>query len=474
MQENHLDTYFISSTSAVKEAKKQNKVQYDKFTSGMQICYYAGKKLKKAPPNCINVPLEKIFQYFRDTKNRKPETISYENTGFNKEQRSILTTKIIQTINQSILAQNELILQYKNKILQNKPDFKEKKWRVFIPASKLTSVMQHVSKHIATTFKSLGYKVLFFIEKNDLEYSSLLSQLKAHYEFNPHITINLNHFNNEYLHKNVFNIVWIQDPMISITHKQSKITTRPRDIIYSLAKPLDYYLKNKEIPFTRQNFAINRNIYKKYKNVKREKKIVFVGSSYLSNLNENTPPELLMEILHMFKKGLSFDENTVKHLAEKYNQDFSYINTRVITFIIRDFSIIELCKLKSDYQVEVYGWGWDQYPEVKPFYKGALKYGKNIAKVFNGAIYSLSPHSGSLIQQRVLESAACGCIPIVYDCKVMDDGPFYDKNLLFYKRLSSLKKILKKSPHRELKKIVKKNSYKKLVKRIIKEVKKKI
>ncbi len=470
MQKNHLDTYFISATDALKEAKKQNKVQLHKTLTGTQVCYYAGEKLKKTPSNCINVPLENIFNYFRDTENRKPETISYKNTNYDKIQRDTLTTKIIQTINQAFLAQDKLIREYKEKIKKNKPNFKEKKWRIFIPTSTSTSVMQHVSKHIATTFESMGYKVLFFIEKNDLQYPSLLAQVKAHYEFNPHITINLNHFNNTYLHKEVCNIIWIQDPMTSLVDKQSEVVVRPRDIIYSLAKPLDYYLENKKVPFTRQNFAINRNIYKKYKKVKREKKIVFVGSSYLANLNENTPTALLDEILQMFKRGLDFDEDTVQRLALKYNQDFSYLNTRVITFIIRDFSIMELCKIETDYQVEIYGWGWERYPEVKPFYKGVLKYGKEIAKVFNSATYSLSPHSGSLIQQRVLESSACGCISIVYDCKVMDSPPFYSKNLIFYKQLSSLTKILKSSPSRKLKRLVKKNSYEKLAKRIIREV----
>ena len=472
MQKSHLDTYFISSADALKEAKKRNKVQGHKTLTGTQVCYYAGKKLKKTPSNCINVPLENIFNYFRDTENRKPETISYKNTNYDKIQRDTLTTKIIQTINQAFLAQDKLIREYKEKIKKNKPNFKETKWRIFIPTSTSTSVMQHVSKHIATTFEAMGYKVLFFIEKNDLQYPSLLAQLKAHYEFNPHITVNLNHFNNEYLHKKVCNIIWIQDPMTSLIDKQSQVIVRPRDIIYSLAKPLDYYLEEKKVPFTRQNFAINRSIFKIYQKVKREKKIVFVGSSYLSNLNENTPTALLDEILLMFKKGLDFDEDTVQRLALKYNQDFSYINTRVITFIIRDFSIMELCKIQTNYQVEIYGWGWERYSEVKPFYKGPLKYGKEIAKVFNSATYSLSPHSGSLIQQRVLESAACGCIPIVYDCKVMDGPPFYTKNLVFYKQLSSLKKILKKSPKRKLEKIVRKNSYEKLAKRIIKEVKK--
>jgi len=470
MKKSHLDTYFINALDALKEAKKQNKVQLNKILTGTQVCYYAGEKLKRTPSNCINVPFENIFTYFRDTENRKPETISYKNTKFDKSQRNILTAKIIQTINQAFLAQDKLIREYKEKIKKNKPDFKEKKWRIFIPTSTSTSVMQHVSKHIATSFEAMGYKVLFFIEKNNLQYPSLLAQVKAHYEFNPHITINLNHFNNTYLHKKVCNIVWIQDPMASITDKKSQVIVRPRDIIYSLAKPLDYYLEEKKVPFTRQNFAINRSVFKKDKKVKREKKIVFVGSSYLSNLNENTPTALLNEILQMFKKGLDFDEDTVQRIALKYNQDFSYINTRVITFIIRDFSIIEICKIQTDYQVEIYGWGWERYSEVKPFYKGPLKYGPDIARVFNSAKYSLSPHSGSLIQQRVLESAACGCIPIVYDCKVMDSPPFYTKNLVFYKQLSSLKKILKKSPKRKLKKLVNKNSYTKFAKRIIKEV----
>ena len=471
MSTNFLDTYFFDPLSALKEAKMNNKVQSNTMTIGTQICYYAGKKLKKAPRNCINIPLEKVYGYFRDTDNRIPESISYANTHFSAKEQNILSQRIIQIINQSILEQQNLIVKYKKKIKTNKPDFKEKKWRIFVPASRLTTVMKNVSRHIATSFEKIGYEVIFFIEENDMKHSSLLAQLKAQYKCNPHITINLNHFNNEYLHKKVFNIIWMQDPMNSIIDSSSSITARKRDIIYSIAFPIDYALRKKNLPFSRQNFAINKKIYKKDKKIKRRKKIVFVGSSYLLNLQKDTPVELFNEVLYMFKNGLDFDESTIKQLARKYNQEFIYVIIRVINFIIRDYSVLELCKLDTDYEIEIYGWGWDKYPEIKPYFKGALKYGKDIANVFNSATYSLSPHSCSLLQQRVLEAAACGCIPIVYDCRSIEKHPFFEDNLIFYKKLNTLNTILKNSPSKKLKKIINENSYKKLVNRIIKDVK---
>jgi len=471
MANKYFDTYFLDSKQALKESKENNRVDCTSAVTGTQICYYLGEKIKKAPKNCINVPVENIYLFFRDSSYRIPTKISYDNTQANQEKQKVLSEKITLIIQKSILDQKKLILEYKDKIQNNRPSFKDKKWRVFIPSSKLTTAMQHISRHLGNTFKKMGYDVMLFIEENDMQYCSQLAQLRAHHKFNPHITVNLNHFNNNYLHKKVFNIVWMQDPMQSIIDPSSNIKVRKRDIIYSVAVPIDYALRNKNIPFQRQNFVINSSIYKKIPNIRREKKIVFVGSSYLPNLHKDTPKELFNDIYHIFINGFDFDESKIKQLAIKYNLDFIYVIIRVINFVIRDYSVLELCRLNTDYKIEIYGWGWEVYPDIKPYFKGALKYGKDIAKVFNSATYSLSPHSSSIIQQRVLEAAACGCIPIVYDCKSIEPPPFYDKNLIYYKDLNTLKKILEVSPTRKLKKLINENTYKKLTKRILEDIK---
>jgi len=262
----------------------------------------------------------------------------------------------------------------------------------------------------------------------------------------------------------------MQDPMKSIVDPSSNIKIRKRDLIYSLAAPIDYALSSKKVPFKRQNFAINKKVYKIKHSIERRKKIVFVGSAYFTNVRKDTPEELFNEILDMFQKGIDFNEPIITYLARKYNLDFIYVIIRVINFIIRDYSVLELCKINTDYEIEIYGWGWDKYPETKPYYKGVLKYGEDIAKVFHSATYSLSPHSCSIVQQRVLEASACGCIPIVYDCRSIEPPPFYEDNLIYYKDLRTLATILKESPIKKPKKIIKENSYKKLVKRFIKDI----
>jgi len=470
MANKYFDTYFLDSKQALEVAKKNNRVDCTSAVTGTQICYYAGKELKNAPKNCINLPLESIYEHFRDTSFRIPTKIAYENSQFTREEQKTLTQKITQTIEQSIYAQKKLILKYEEKIRQITPDFKNERLRVFIPSSRLTTVMQHVSKYIANAFKKMGYEVMYLIEENDMHYSSYLLQVKAHYEYNPHITVHINHFNNDYLHKKIFNIVWMQDPMESIVNPVSCIKVRKRDLIYSLAAPIDYALKKKNIPFNRQNFAINKKIYKTKDSIERKKKIVFVGSAYFTNVHKDTPKELFDEILDMFIKGIDFSEPIITRLARKYNLDFIYVIIRVINFIIRDYSVLELCKINTEYEIEIYGWGWDKYPETKPYYKGVLKYGEDIAKVFHSATYSLSPHSCSIVQQRVLEASACGCIPIVYDCRSIEPPPFYEDNLIYYKDLKTLTTILKESPIKKPKKIIKENSYKKLVKRFIKDM----
>ncbi|MGB5793686.1 glycosyltransferase family protein, partial [Poseidonibacter sp.] len=145
-------------------------------------------------------------------------------------------------------------------------------------------------------------------------------------------------------------------------------------------------------------------------------------------------------------------------------------------YIERDISLIHISKMNIDFTLEIYGEGWDVYPELSIYYKGMLEYGKDISKVYNEAEYSLVL-GGYVMQQRTLESAASGCIPIVIDSrynKISEDEECFDKSLLFMKKIDDLPLILRQYHNTDLKCIVDKNNYESFVNKIYSIVKREI
>ena len=247
MTEKILDTYFFDAQLALEVSLKKNQAETNNPNiKGLQLCYYDGETLKNSPKNCIHLPLDEIYSYFVTTNHRFPKFVCFSNTSFSKDEQVSFNTSFTDILNLSIAQNNLLVDKYKKKIKKNKPNFSDKKLRVFIAACRETVVMQHISKNIAQSFKKMGYDVKFHIQKSDMESCGALDNLKTLYRFNPHITVNINHFNNEYLHKHVYNFVWFQDYM-KILRDSKQIKLRKRDYIFTLMSDMQKVLKNKGI-----------------------------------------------------------------------------------------------------------------------------------------------------------------------------------------------------------------------------------
>lgn len=93
--------------------------------------------------------------------------------------------------------------------------------------------------------------------------------------------------------------------------------------------------------------------------------------------------------------------------------------------------------------VDVYGRYWDQDAEVLPYYRGELQHGEAVADVYRAARYALVCHPFEINSQRLAEVAACGCIPVVYDCRDVAEPPFWDDYCLFFKTAEELQNILR-------------------------------
>lgn len=468
-----LDTYFLNSEKALEIANQKNRVQTSvKDIDALQICYYAGEtKIQKAPKNCIHVPLEEVFNYFVNSKKRFPKAISFENTEFSMPEQAQLNHAFEEILNNAKIERTKLVDIYLSELKKISPNFNEEKLRVFIPACRETAVMQYVSKNIADAFEELGYEVLYHIQ-DDMGDCNILSQLVEFHNFNPHIIVNINHFNNFHLNKNIFNFIWIQDPMPKIFEHEEPLYIRDRDYVYTLVKEYDSTLLKRGLNPDRlfsQSFATNPKIFFEDKTIKKENKVVFLGSDYSfeESFNIKSDDEILLKLYDCIDRN-ELNSEILQHYAKKLNVTYKDMSTWIIASLVRRRVIIWLCSIK-DITVEIYGTNkWLRNPETAPFYKGLLPYGKEMAKVYNSAKYSICVHPIYKYQQRLFEISACGSIPLVYDCELMTEDFEHDDNILSFSTLEELEKSIGQKPKKDSRQIAEDISYKNMVQRITK------
>lgn len=258
-----------------------------------------------------------------------------------------------------------------------------------------------------------------------------------------------------------------------VLQSNQPIVLRKRDTVYSLLPDLDLLLKQKQVPFSRQSFCVNKTIFKPDERIKREKKIIFIGSSYVPRIDpKHQNANITKEVIDILEMGQEFTPEMIQKLAKKHNLEPQYIQNHIIAYAVRDVSVLWLHKIHQEtgLPVEIYGWGWEQYDILKPYCKGSIPYNQ-VAALYNSAVYTLVPHSMYVLQQRTLEAAACGCQPIVYDCRYNDTPPFYEESLEYFRTVDDIIRIIEKDSTKDLASIVDENSYEHLAGRIISTVK---
>ena len=457
------DTYFLDYDVALNVAKQQNMI--DEYSK--QICYYNGELRENNFTNLINLPFENLGTYFLLENNRVPTTINFDGLDLSKT----VQNEIHNSFDNLLLSIDKNIEQFGqeliNKIKNQSINFDEP-LRFFLFGNRNTKVMQNISKNIAESFKELGYDVKFETN-NELEHLNLYRLAREVSEYKPHAVISINCNYNFFLNNSTFQFIWYQDPMPELTNN-SQVLLRKNDFVFSLVKKLDILLKNKNIPYTRQGFCSNI-IYSIDNSIKREKKIVFIGSSYATRIDQNEQTaRATNEIINWLSTGKPFYQSFIDKIVEEFKYNKEYLTIQLIPAILRDISVLWLCSIKSNYKVEIYGEGWDKYEEVLPYYKGVLNYGDDISKVYKSATYTLAPHQSYMLQQRVFEATSSGAIPIVYDCREISDEESYDEAFCYFNTFQSLEDILKndKVPKKDFSRLLEENSYNSFSKKILK------
>jgi len=355
------------------------------------------------------------------------------------------------------------------------PDFSEP-LRFYLSASSSTQVMQYVSKNIADTLQAMGYEVLFELAQGMEDTGSL----KNMSEFKPHATINVNHLHNSFLNDAVFNFAWFQDAM-PILYSSQKIVLRKRDFVFHLIKGLEQTMLNAGIQSEYQQFCMNQNIFKKREEVTKEKKIVFIGSSYNVLINNMKSDflfdEILQNTIEIFEEKSCLTSSDIESLMQKYDKPEKYISY-IYGYLTRDYCVEKLCKIDTGaYKVEIYGVGWDENPLVSKFYKGKVTYGEDISKIYNSAAYGYCV-GGYVLMQRTLECAFSETIPLVLDVRA-DKQDTYDARVeecMQFFKINELENILTSNTQEEkdFSFIQKEYSYEKFVHRMVDIVQKEL
>jgi len=292
--------------------------------------------------------------------------------------------------------------------------------------------------------------------------------------FNPHVVFNVNHLQRDAFGANEHRLsfTWVQDRMLYIRGEQTLKQLEAKEHLFTLLPEFQDALQKQGIPSTPQSFCLNDELFQRDENIIREKKIVFIGSSYGSKIGDRMPQEMMSELVASFSKGELTSQDIRDKITNRYKTNDTTIAIEAVEFIVRDLSVIWLCSIHKEcpnYSIEIYGKGWDIYEEVKPFYKGVVEYGKDLADIYNSATYAFAPHSLYILQQRTLESSACGSIPIVYDIRGITQETHYDEAVEYFKTQQDLIDILnqKEIPKKDFTRLLKENSYSTFVKKMV-------
>jgi tetratricopeptide (TPR) repeat protein len=445
------DTLFLSSTEAYRVAQQGNRVKTGKVDA-LQICYYFGDEVESAPRNLVNLgSIESVIDYFATTKLRWPEKIVFDPANQKECEVAIGIATSLSNLQNSLQQKAYKMVDI---CAATAPGETESgKMRVLVLISRETVVLQASLRGIALALANRGHYVSIITEQDDMERVTDHYFFNEYKKINPHAVININHPRNSWLHPDVFNVVWWQDPTPEIS-KGEPMHWRERDLIFSLIPKFDQMLeKCGAKTIHRQDFCVDTAIFSKSVPFKSRTKVVFVGSSYIHKYDGSEEQKIALEHIHaQFIAGKPISTAFLKELSISLNFDDASQLFYLSMYVCRDTMVEWLCDLgrEMDLDLEIYGQRWEKNDKVRPFNKGWLTPGYEVSRVYNEAKYVLSCHPITINSQRLTEVAASGAIPIVYDARPEAEPPYWEDECLLIKTQAdlgeALTKIPKKSP----------------------------
>ncbi|OSM03996.1 tetratricopeptide repeat protein [Magnetofaba australis] len=460
------DTLFLNAQRAAEQARKGVRFQQNQAISAPRLCYYLGSPQDDAPETLIALQ-GAMLDFLVETRLRLPARIEFNLDSADERQLAIQAAMLVDGAR---MRRNERVQAVAAELKQLPPRNEAGLPRVMLAASRMTTVMQHASRNLAHAFEKLGCPVRFVIEQNELEGLDVSHWFREQREFQPDLVVNINHLNNEWLHPEVWNVSWWQDPMPQISAGKP-LPWRERDLCYSAYPQFDVLLRETDAPnVERQDLCVDLQRFTFTTPREERRKIVFVGSSHCNFRNGGAEEaKLLAEVKQRFEVGDYYSRAEVEALAQRYNLPFMHVFDYLYPSVVRDTSVEWLCELapELDYEVEVWGRFWEKNPIVAPYFKGELPYGEAVVAKYNEARYSFSPHPHMVKSQRLAELAACGVYPIINDDRANAEGPHWDDHILFYRNKAELKACFERTPQSDPYEIAEAYSYETFARRIL-------
>lgn len=466
-----VDSYFLDAEQARAAAREQNRVQLEHPTiDGLQICYYDGEPGPNAPANCIPVPADQLIDFLTTTRLRPPQRIVLPPHAAPADVQAA-TRMFGQILEAATDARERATATLCEHAYAHRPLWMAgRPLRFWLPTTRLTTVMQYASRNLAKSLRALGHEVHVSCEANDMERVSPYHFARDYLCFGPDAVIAVNAGRPAYMHPDVIHIGWWQDPMPQITGG-TPLPWQARDLVYSISHELDKHLDNCAAPTVqRQHFCIDTELFAVDPSTRRDDKIVFVGSSYAGFLDGSDAERgALAELREWLEAGRSFDTEQLRALAVRHGLTFDHVFWNLFHYTVRDITLEWLCRV-SPIPVEVYGRGWQTNRTVVPFFKGELAHGRSVAAVYNRARYGLVTHPFEINSQRLAEVAACGAIPVVFDCRNQRNAPHWERHCNFFKRCDDLRDAVQRRPEAAPTAIVASYSYAAFARRIVNDV----
>ncbi len=437
-----LDTYFLSSDEALVIANMQNR--YGQNNANLQLCYYDGDEIKSDLVNLIHLPQENFLDKLAHGSFRIPVKVNFNQANIDEDDKVKQENDLINTFKKAEELRGINNLKDLSSLRSAKLDFSEP-LRFYLMASISTRVMQFVSKAIVSTLEQKGYKTYYNLYYGIEDTRSFRNIAK----YNPHVTININHLNNTFLSDDVFNFIWFQDNMPILTNNE-KIYLRDRDYIFSYATIFTDLLLKKSVPkekiFQMDIVPVDINEFYIDDKVRKEKKIVFVGSRYQkSRYSQYINKDMDQELISLLENGELLTSKKINKIFKKNNinldDEETYYN-EIQQGYIRNICVEWLCN--NHHKVEVYGYDWEKSKKeyIIEKFKGKVKK-SDLNKVYNSAKYVLSASGQVINTQRLGEIVHAGSIPVIYDSRgITNEAETWDDECLYFKTKKELDYIL--------------------------------
>ena len=466
-----LDTYFFSARDAYREAIQQKQVDLKHPTVyGLQVCYYDGDEMADAPANMLHLPAEQVADRLLDARTRPPTAIHVP-AGTPDDVHAQLLGVFDNLIRQTMLDRNKRFLERMRQARELAPSGTRDRFKVMLVTTRVTQVLQFETYDLARAFESLGHEVLVAIEPNAMEQLFEYELLMTYLDFAPDVFVIINHVRNRWLHPDVSHVIWFQDLMKPLVSGE-QIHLRDNDQVYSATVELDSYLQTCGVDnVQRQSFCVDTSVFHPPASASRRRRIVFVGSAYAPKVSEGPRTrEMAQELVPRIAEGEVFSRAEIEEMADRIGVEHEQAFWVLYHFLTRDQVVHWMCERlpAMGIEVEVYGRYWGDDPVVSPYFHGEIAHGHSLADLYRDSMFALVCHPFDLNSQRLGEVAACGCIPVVYDCRSVAEAPHWDEQCLFFKTAAELARLFEGAlPTCDPAPIAERNSYRRFAETIL-------